>query len=165
MCKRVIIFAVILFFTLNINAQEGDRDIDLRVGLGFLKLKEGNALLAASEYEFNAKLSDYFTVAPSIALSIADKSMGDSEKLFQANLNAFVSPFRNNRRNDFRIGGGLSFYKFNQPAIRSAFGVNLIIEDSYMINNRFFIGAKAFMQPYFNKQLSYGILLKVGVNL
>ena len=118
-----------------------------------------------SEYELDAKLSDYFTVAPSIVLNVVDKWKSDSEKLFQANMNVFLSPFRNNRRNDFRVGSGLSFYKFNQPVIRSAFGFNLIVEDSYSINDRFFIGVKAFMQPYFNRESSSGVLLKAGINL
>lgn len=165
MRKKVAIFAFILIYTLSGNAQEGDRDIDLRAGLSFLKLKEGNVFLAPVELELNAKLSDYFSIAPSVAFNINDKTPSNSEKIFQANLNAFVSPFQNNRRNDFRVGSGLSFYKYSEPAVRSAFGVNLIIEDSYMINDRFFIGVKAFIQPYFNKQISSGISLKAGINL
>jgi hypothetical protein len=166
MCRKIIVsLCLIICPVLAVNTQGRDSDTDLRIGLGFSTLKQGNVFLVLSEYELDAKLSDYFTVAPSIVLNVVDKWKSDSEKLFQANMNVFLSPFRNNRRNDFRIGSGLSFYKFNQPVIRSAFGFNLIVEDSYSINDRFFIGVKAFMQPYFNRESSSGVLLKAGINL
>lgn len=169
MNKQIILYLLLVLSSIFVmNAQTGDRDIDLRFGLGTSNFKNGNNLLLLSEYELNAKLTDYFTIAPSIILNHDSDSDFELPDFFQANLNAFVSPFRNNRRNDFRMGSGLSFYRLNKGAsyaTRSAFGLNLILENTYMINDRFVIGIKAFIQPYLNKDINYGILLKAGINL
>lgn len=159
---------LILFANLATNAQNGDRDIDVRLGVGVSKFHAESDLLLLSEYELNAKLSDYFTLAPSILLHHSNHYDTDITNFFQANLNAFGSPFRNNRQTDFRMGGGLSFYRLNRGgayATHSAFGLNLILENSYMVNERFFIGVKAFVQPYLNNNINYSILLKAGINL
>lgn len=166
MYKAIILsFFLIISSVSAINAQ--DRDIDVRIGVGISGFKTESNLLNMTEYELNVKWTDYFTVAPSIVLNHGDDWDLDQANFFQANLNAFGSPFRNNRQNDFRIGGGLSFYKLNQvgSATRSAFGLSIIVEDSYMLSDRFFIGIKAFIQPYFDKDMNTGILLKAGFNL
>ncbi|RNC66106.1 hypothetical protein [Proteiniphilum sp. X52] len=170
MMNKLIIISLSLFLLSvpHIEAQSGDRDMDVRVGLGIGNLKKESDLLLLSEYELNVKWSDYFTIAPSIMLNHGGNSDADLADFFQVNLNAFGSPLRNDRRNDFRIGGGLSFYRLNKGgfyATRSAFGLNLIIEDSYMIKDRFFIGVKALIQPYFNKDFNSGVFLKAGINL
>ncbi|MDO5524071.1 MAG: hypothetical protein Q4G48_08520 [Bacteroidia bacterium] len=64
MNTKAVIWVIFILSSLAANAQDGDRDIDLRAGLGFFKLKEGNAFLAPIEIELNAKLSDYFAIAP-----------------------------------------------------------------------------------------------------
>lgn len=170
MYRIIIISLLAIFLSIpEMNAQSGDRDLDVRVGIGISDFKKESESLVLSEYELNIKWTDYFTVAPSIVLNHNNNSFNsDFANFFQANLNAFGSPFRNDRRNEFRIGGGLSFYKLNggtSSATKSSFGVNLILENRYMIKERFFIGIKAFIQPYLNKELNSGILLKAGINL
>jgi hypothetical protein len=91
---------------------------------------------------------------------------------------------KNNRRFDFRIGTGLSYYgisdAYEQSAYyengvlvdldysfdkRKSFGYNIIIENSYLLNNRILIGLKLFTQPYFNGDINTGILLKLGLKI
>lgn len=147
-------------------AQYGDRDIDLRAGLGISHLRQENCLLILEELEFNAELTDYLAIAPSLMLTSEGKAEEILPDFFQANLNLFLSPFGNKRRNDFRIGSGLSFYKRGYPnTARSAFGINLVLEDTFMLTNRFFIGFKALFQPYFNSNIHSGFLLKAGIDL
>lgn len=81
MCRKIIVsLCLIICPVFVVNTQARDSDTDLRIGLGFSTLKQGNVFLVLSEYELDAKLSDYFTVAPSIVLSVADKWKSDSEK-------------------------------------------------------------------------------------
>ncbi len=169
MQKQIIVFFFLILSAVStVNAQLGDRDVDIRFGVGTSKFKGESDYLFLTEYELNAKLSDYFTVAPSILLNHTDNIDIESADFFQANLNAFGSPSRNDRRNDFRMGGGLSFYRLNKggnSATRSALGLNFVLENTYMINDFFLIGIKVFMQPYFNKDINYGTFLKIGINL
>lgn len=166
MNKKNILSLIVIFTVSAVNAQTADSVFDLRAGLGVSKLEQSNIWMFVNEYEFNAKLTNHIAIAPSLVFNIKDHSGLSEPVFFQADINAFLSPFRNNRRNDFRVGGGLGFYKLSGEgyAARSAFGFNLIIENTFMINDLFFIGAKAFMQPYFNKESSSGVLLKAGVN-
>ncbi|SRR5690554_571681 len=169
MQKQIIISLFLILFTvMAVNAQMGEKDADIRVGLGVSQFKGEEGLLLLSEYELNAKLSDYFTIAPSIILEHDANLDIESANFFQANLNAFGSPSRNDRQNDFRMGGGLSFYRLSQRgdyATRSALGLNLMLENTYTFNDFFLIGIKAFIQPYFNRDIHYGAFLKVGINL
>ena len=166
---RILITLLLAIFSFSaINAQSGDKDLDIRAGLGMSKFKSGGGLLTISEYELNVKWTDYFTVSPSIVLNHNGSLDTELATFFQANLNVFGSLFRNDRKNDFRIGSGLSFYKLNRGtayASNNSFGLNFIVEDRYMISERFFIGVKAFIQPYFDKEIHSGIILKAGINL
>lgn len=158
-----------LFFLLGVKAQSGDRDFDVRFGLGLSNMKTDNAFILMSEYELNFKFTDYVIFGPSVVLGYhSKKSHADLPNFYQLNLNAFVSPFRNNRKNEFRIGTGLNGYMIDEWSnyeTRRAIGFNLILEDRYMINERLFVGAKLFAQPYLNGNWNSGVVLKFGVNL
>jgi hypothetical protein len=48
---------------------------------------------------------------------------------------------------------------------RTSSGINIIIEDTYSISEKYLLGLKLFTQPYFNGDLNSGILLKFGMKL
>ena len=95
----------------------------------------------------------------------------------QLNTNIYVSPFRNNRKVDFKIGTGVSANYvlerrinwlssvFPSPRInesRFSVGVNMIVETTITIENNFLLGFKGFIQPYANGDINSGILVKFG---
>lgn len=163
--KTILFLLVVLFSTLGIKAQSGDRDFDSRFGLGLFNMKTDNAFILMSEYELNFKFTDYLAFGPSAVLGYHNKtSHVDLPNFYQLNLNAFVSPFGNNSKNEFRIGAGVNGYMIDEWSnyeTRRAIGLNFILEDRYMIKERFFVGIK----PYFNGNLNSGVVLKFGINL
>lgn len=90
-------------------AQSGDVEMDLRLGIGMTDFQPIDKASLAIEMELNKKFTPYFTVAPSIMYDKSERELGKNSSLLQLNLNGFVSPFRNNRRNDFRLGGGIGY--------------------------------------------------------
>lgn len=170
---------MLLLFYIGANAQGNHKRIDLRFGAGTTRLGS-NRYVGTTEMEINRKFTPYWAVGVSLAYgrNVSDQFRHTSFE--QSNVNFFISPFRNNRKNDFRMGAGLSYYDmaeafatgmlYNPLEIRydsyktNSFGFNLIIENSYMLNGRFFIGIKASAQPYLNKGVNYGATLKAGVN-
>jgi hypothetical protein len=103
---------------------------------------------------------------------------------FQGDLGIYISPFSNIKRNDFRIGTGLSLmnisnyyqrlaiYQNNilirseyQADLKNTLGYTMIIEDSYLINDKFIVGLKIFIHPYFDGDINSGLLLKLGMKI
>ena len=184
MYKKVILSLVLLLFCLNIGAQNNPKKIDLRFGMGASLLGTGDVTVGMYEAELNRKFSSYFAVGTSLAFGRSSSGEYNHASFEQGNINFFISPFRNNRRNDFRIGTGMSYYDVSEThwtaqyytdgiisdvvtdtKKRNSFGFNLILENTHMVNERFFLGIKVFTQPYRNGDINSGILLKAGVNL
>ena len=185
--KRLFTLLMILT-TLNVFAQQGkslnDRKFDLRMGMGYLFLGSGDYSGVNFENEFNYRISEYFTAAASVSMGRSTNGAFDGTASFiGGNLNIFLSPFRNNRFNDFRIGGGFSFYNIADVYVSGIYyddgaeykdytstnettvGGSVIIEDTFNINNRFLIGMKVLMQPYANGDINSGVMVKFGVKL
>ncbi len=109
----------------------------------------------------------------------------ETASYLQGNLNLFISPFKNTRRNDSRVGTGVSFYNVSDARLlssrhdasgdlieaeygfdeRNSYGYNIILEDTYSFTNKFLVGFKLFSQSYFNGDINSGILLKFGVRI
>lgn len=177
--KAILLFLLSLIFFAT-NAQTKDKKVDIRLGAGMTYIDK-NSSIPTFEVETNRKLTPYFAVGASIAFGrdAADKfNMTSFEKV---QLNLFVSPFKNNRRNDFRIGAGIGYFDIaGYQAIgmlfdpketkhysykNSSFGFNFSAENSYMLTDRFFIGIKAFVEPYLKETVNtnYGAMLRLGV--
>jgi len=195
---------------LNVHVQEepARKKFDIRFGAGWSLLGTGDLGAANFENEFNFKFSRYFTTSASFVYGrVANDSPvvwtsyptnGEpysgvqhwytSASFLQGNINIFISPFRNNRKNDLRIGGGISVYNiaeaYTQSYIsmceewvpfygeyiigweydkRTSFGWNIIIEDTYTIAGKFLVGVKAFTQPYMNGDINSGFIGKIGM--
>lgn len=137
------------------------------------------------ENELNYKFNQYFSTALSVNYGRSNDGVFVTASYTQGNLNLFISPFKNTRTNDFRIGTGVSFYNVSdaylQSAqygvngelvnadyvfdVRSSFGYNIILENTYTIRNKFLIGLKLFTQPYFIGDINSGILIKAGLKI
>ncbi len=186
------------------------KKFDIRFGAGWSLLGTGDLGAVNFENEFNFKFSRYFTASASFNYgrvsndrqSIATSYIIVGGKVYssttvnhwyhnasflQGNINLFISPFRNNRKNDLRIGAGISLYNIAEAYVqgyrsvheewqpvygeelatweydkRTSFGWNIIVEDTYTIKEKFLIGIKAFTQPYLNGDINSGFMGKVG---
>ncbi|WP_017733506.1 hypothetical protein [Nafulsella turpanensis] len=177
----------LLFFLLSVQlfAQEVDKPFDLRFGLGTSLLGSGDILTITLENELNYKLTKYFTTGLSLNYGRSNNGVYGTTSYIQGNLNVFISPFKNTRKNDFRIGTGVSLYNVSDTHllyrwfdssgelveinydvdVRKSYGYNIILEDTYSINSKLLLGLRLFTQPYLNGDINSGVLLKFGVKL
>lgn len=184
MRTRTIILAMLIVFSLPLTGQEKSNKLDIRLGTGISLLGTGDMSTFNYENEINFKLDKYFTSSFSINLGRSKNGVLKTASFTQGNLNFFISPFGNNKRFDFRAGTGLTFYNVSDSYAQSAyyedgvlvgsdyifenrnsFGYNVIIENSYLLTNKFLIGLKLFTQPYFNGDINSGVILKAGLRL
>jgi hypothetical protein len=181
-----ILFSVLIFngFSQNNSNPMPDNKFDLMFGTGVTFLGTGDYLCLTFENELNYKLSSYFTTSAvfNMGKSLTGASDG-SASFFEGNLNLFISPFRNNRLNNFRIGAGISVFNVNDTYLSSSyycecmtcneyivdkhttFGGSFILEDFFRIGRQFFIGAKVFLKPYVNGDINSGAMAKFGIRL
>lgn len=174
-----------ILFSIPLLAQEDIKDLDIRFGVGKTILGSGDMLTLAFENEINYRVNPYFTTALSVGYGRSNLGVFETASYVQGNLNGFVSPFKNTRRNDFRIGGGLSWYNVSDYAwlgasygpggeileeeyefdIRSSYGYSFILENTFALSDKYLLGLKLFTQPYFNGDINSGLFLKFGVKL
>jgi long-subunit fatty acid transport protein len=157
---------------------------ELRAGIGSSFLGTGDMRTITLENELYYALNDYFTFGGGIAVAHSNRGVFEQASFLQANSNLFISPFRNNRRLDWRLGTGISWYGISdvrpisfkhengslvhaeyQLDRRNAPGINAITEVSYLMNDRFFAGVKLFSQFYSNADRNTGAMLRVGLKL
>ncbi len=179
---KKLIFIVLLISAFQLKAQDTGKKFDVRFGIGTSLLGSGDMVTLAFENEVNYNINRYFAASVSLGYGRSNHGVYESSSYIQGNLNVFVSPFRNNSKNDFRIGAGFSMmnifetygeqeycgvgYPDNiQPQFdrRNSFGYNIIIEDTYTFSNMFLIGLKVFTQPFTNEDINSGIMLKTGI--
>ncbi len=134
------------------------------------------------ENEISYRISQYFTASFTLNYGRSNSGVYATSSYIQENMNIFVSPFKTNRINDFKTGTGFSImnisdsYYFEQDCgvgteqsspchfdKRNSSGVNIIIEDTYSIKEKYLIGLKLFTQPYFNGDVNTILLLKFGL--
>ena len=183
MRTKTFFLITLIAFSLPVMGQKKTGNLDFRLGAGGSLLGTGDMMAFNYENEINYKLSRYFTWSTSINLGRSNYGVSETASFVQGNLNIFLSPFKNNRRFDFRIGTGLTYYNISDSYAssqrweegvlvyqhefdkRNSFGCNIMIENSYSLTNRLFIGLKLFTQPYFNGDINSGIFLKLGFKL
>ena len=187
--KEITTFIIALItFSTGLFGQEKPNRLDVRFGPGYSVLGTGDMRAFNFENELNYKLNPYFTGSASINLGRSNHGVLENASFVQGNVNLFISPFRNDRKFDFRIGGGLTHYNisetfldtdysldtYNQSVMyipkyefnkRNAWGCNAILESSYWLTNSFLIGLKLFTQPYFNGDINSGITVKTGIRI
>lgn len=181
--KKYLTFILFIIVT-QLNAQDANKKLDFKFGVGKSLLGTGDMRTINFENEINYKINNYFSSSFTLNFGYSDYGVFKTSTYFQGNLNVFISPFKNNKKNDFRIGTGLSIMNvfdsyyiphddgvvLNQSSAyyfdkRNSSGLNIIIEDTYSFKGKYLIGLKLYSQPYFNGDLNTGILLKIGLKL
>jgi len=184
--KIILVLLAVTLFGLNASAQVEDPSrFDIRIGIGTSLLGTGDMRTFMLETELNYSLTEYFTIGGGLGMGRSNSGVSETASFFQGNANMYFSPFGNSGKNDFRIGGGLSFNSISDAYIssvelgpggqiinqevtfdqRNALGFNIILENSYWITDKTLIGIKVFTQPYVNGDINSGILFKVGFRL
>ena len=180
--KRIFIVFGILLYSALLSAQTSK--LELRAGLGTSFLGTGDMRTTTLENEIYVALNDFFNVGGGLAVAHSNRGVFEQASFVQVNTNLFISPFRNNRRFDWRLGTGISWYGISdvrpvsfkhengslvhaeyQLDRRNAPGINAITEVSYMLNDRVFTGVKLFSQFYTNGDRNSGAMLRVGLKL
>lgn len=181
--KNLIIVVVILL-AINANAQKAQPRFDFRFGVGTSLLGTGDMRTTMLESEFNYFMNTLFSSSISLGYGRSNDGVFETASFFQGNLNVYVSPFRNHKRNDFRIGTGVSYMNISDVYLESAeyangvvvdedyefetrntVGFNILLENTYSITEKFMIGLKLFTQPYENGDINTGAILKVGIKI
>ena len=182
MRTKTILLIALIAFSLPVIGQERNSNFDFRLGTGVSLLGSGDMLAFNYENEVNYKMNKYFTSSASISFGKSNSRAPEIASFVHGNFNIFFSPFKNNRRFDFRVGTGLTYcnisdahesfrywingvlidvdYEFDR---RNSFGCNIIMENSYFLTDRLLMGLKLFTQPCFNGDINSGILLKLGL--
>jgi len=181
--KNVIIFFLLLI-SIATNAQTTKSKIDYRFGIGSSFLKSGDMRGVIFENEINYAMNNFIAAGLSIGYGKSYIGVYKLASFIEGNANVYFSPFKNKNRNDFRLGTGFSYCTVSDAYISSAlygsagliyadyefdlrttFGLNIIIEDTYMITDKFLLGLKLITQSYFNGDINSGIMLKVGMKI
>ena len=172
---------VLLFVSIQLFSQEKPSRFDLRIGSGVSFMGSGDVYSVGFENEFNYKLNDYFTSSASIGYTLGILKYVSTRHSISGNLNMFLSPFKNVKKNDFRIGLGLSYmsqtdgetivhwyegtpytYYEIERFMTKGFGMNIILENTYAIKDKYLVGFKLFTQLY-EFQNHSGAYLKFGI--
>lgn len=180
--KALAILTLCLLFTFQATTQHESK-YDLRIGIGSSILGTGDLVTTMMENELNIKFNNYFTGAVGLAFANA-KGYNRGATFWQGNGNLFISPFRNNRNYDLRLGGGFTVYTIEDyyPSLieridgivvdidyafqnRQAFGFSIIVENTIAISQKMVLGLKLFTQPYSNYDINSGVMLKLGVRI
>jgi len=184
MNTKIILLILVISISIQTFGQENPNKLDLRLGTGISLLGSGDMITFNYENEMNLKLNNYFTSAVSLNLGRSNYGVSETASFVQGNINLLYSPFKNNKRFDFRIGTGLTYYNVSDAYEasqswengvlidtdyefdnRNSLGFNVIIENSYLLTNRFLLGLKLFTQPYFNGDINSGLMLKCGLKI
>lgn len=178
------IFLLIMLYNLSLYAQETEKKTDLKIGIGTSLFGMGDMLCLNIENELNYKINKYLATSTSILFGHSKWQEDKRASFINGNINAFFSPFKNTKSNNFKIGTGISAISLASTTLnyrreingvvvesnyqlnnRSSFGYNIIIEDELKFNEKFLIGIKIYMQDYSNGDSNGGITFKFGLKI
>jgi hypothetical protein len=174
----------LIVFSLPVIGQEKTDNLDFRIGAGISLLGSGDMMTFNYENEINYKFNQYFTSSVSLNLGRSNSGVSETASFVQENINVFLSPFKNIKRSDFRVGTGLTYYNISDAYEssqiwengvlvdtdyefdkRTSFGYNIILENSFMLTNKLLLGLKLFTQSYFNGDINSGMTVKIGLKI
>ena len=182
--KKTLLILILTTVILNVTAQEQTHKFDFKIGSGLGFMGSGDLTALCFENELNYKLNNYFSTSIGLGIGRSVEFKENHNDYLQGSLNFFISPFRNDKRNNFKLGLGYtrinetvtylssSYYypdtyinKFEYSGI-SINGFNMIIEDEYKITSRFLIGCKLFMTGGIEEGgIVSGGMIKLGIVL
>ncbi len=177
-----IIIAFIASICLSAHSQTHKLDFKIGSGLGFMG--SGDLTALCFENELNYKLNNYFSTSVSLGLGRSIEYKTDHNDYLQGSLNLFISPFRNDMRNNFKIGLGYTLINESVTYLSSSYyspntytndfkyysdiinGFNMIVENEYKITSRFLVGAKLFVTGGIDEGgIVSGGMIKLGIVL
>ncbi|MEO8474100.1 MAG: hypothetical protein ABI477_17995 [Chryseolinea sp.] len=178
------LIAVMLFLSTYANAQDLASKFDFRFGVGTSLLSSGDMKTVMFENELNYFINNFLSTSLSAGYGKSNSGVFETSSFVQGNLNVFISPFKNNNRNDFRIGTGISYMNVSDTYHESAnydngimidedyiidkrntIGMNIVLENTYTLHGKVMLGVKLFTQPYKNGDINSGVLLKLGLKI
>jgi len=152
---KQICIALLISLATMVNGQSIEPTFDFRFGIGTTKLGTGDMLTVMLENELNYFVNNFFSTSISIGYGRSNFGVFESTSFTQGNINIYISPFRNNKKNDFRVGTGISYMNTSDTFItsvttvngvvieeqfgfetRSSRGMNIILENTYSITNK-----------------------------
>ena len=179
--KRIIVLSLCLGLLNGLSAQEGNSRFNVKFGCGFGFMGSGDMITLSMENELNYKINNFFTVAGSFGYGKGERGVHLHTAYTMGSINVFVSPFRNNKRNSFRIGGGASIFNHTNVYMKSwdeehgftydlfrkrTTGFNVILEDEQRIGSHLLIGVKAYLTAGLAQGgIVSGAMIKAGVIL
>jgi len=182
--KRIILILCLMSSLNFVYAQEHTHKIAFNVGSGLL-IEQGNGVFCI-ENELSYKFNNY--ISGSVSAILGRELGSEATNYLLTGTNCFVSPFKNNKRNNFKIGLGLGFgfldrsvtasiyvadgdnpyYQYSCTTSierTSALIATFIIEDEYWLNSRFSIGGKLFFTGFPREGFMGGMMVKLGVSI
>lgn len=184
MNKLHLTLVVLLLTISNLASQNYNKDFSYKLNSGWGFLGDGDLPTLSLENEFAYNINHYLST--SLILGIGrnmETSKANSDYLF-GSFDMYISPFENNKRNNFKIGGGYTYIDISNTYVIVRFydsgekydfynyypnrqhAFNIIIEDEFKINSRFMIGLKSYTIGN-NDQggILSGVSLKLGITL
>lgn len=168
--KKTVILFIVFVSGLSLMAQVNTHKFDFKIGTGIGLMGSGDLTALCFENELNYKLNSYITTSVSVGIGRTPKDIYRHNDYLLGSLNLFISPFKNTRRNNFRIGGGYTLInetcvydqhmydhmlngtfteeRYNSELeymTRIVSGFSMILENEYMISSKFLIGGKLFI--------------------
>lgn len=119
--KKTTFFIIAIIIAFELNAQENQHKFDFKVGSGVSTFSTTwtPTLTLGFENEMNYKINSYFSTSVGVNYGRGDSRVDYYNHILIHNdyllgsLNIFISPFRNNKKNNFRIGAGFSYLNLN----------------------------------------------------
>ncbi|MCU0390793.1 MAG: hypothetical protein MUE81_06710 [Thermoflexibacter sp.] len=190
---KTLFFSILLFaFTWESTAQDvRPSTVDFKIGIGRALLGTGDYGFYRFENEVTKKWTKWFSTSLVLSIGTGYNNQFPIRHIntFHADFNLFVSPFGNQRINNFKIGTGFTVMGANitssfgrrmiydegrkvfitmediRSESRRATGVSMIIEDEISVSKRLILGLKILIQPYSNADILSGFVMKFGFKL
>ena len=183
--KTKLSILLFLISSFSVFSQSSNSKFDVRIGIGLKSSGVDDYFINTLENEVNYKLNRLISMGAGLDIGYKNNIEAKHGASFtQGFLNVFYSPFTNNGRFDFRIGTGLNYNRLTNyyRSFESWFGgvleceryvyntnkylgINLTVENTYSIKDKWLIGLKLFFIRNNNSDTNYGIIFKSGVKI
>ena len=177
--RKLGLIIIALFVVLNISSQDNISKLDFKVGTGIGFMGRGDSEVISFENELNYKINNYISTSLSMGIGRSIDNKINHNDYIQGSLNIFISPFRNDKKNNFKIGAGYTLvnetrayssngkneldspYSYNSRTLNA---FTIIIENEYLINQKFLIGARLFSTASISQGgIVGGVMIKLGI--
>lgn len=179
--KNIILTLILLLFIFNISAQQYSNKFDFKVGAGIVLIEKGT-YNSCFENEIGYKLNKFLAASMAISTGRSIASSVEHNDYLQGGLSLFVSPWKNNNRNNLKLGIGYALmnksktnlhYIFDDSKYKKEYmyssdvvnGINFILENEYRINTLFTVGGKMYVGMFERSNFVYGAMLRFGILL